>query len=281
MICIRFRGSFVPGTGYGRKLVFGKEGILMGSTRKVIPGYHFSMGVTFFYLSLILLLPLSAFVLYASGMGWEKFIGHATEYRALHGYFISLVCALMAAVVNAVFGLLLAWVLVRYEFPGKRIMDGLIDLPFALPTAVAGIALTTLYAENGWLGRFFYAAGIPTAFSVVGITIALIFVGIPFVTRSVQPVLKDLDQQMEEAAGLLGAGKWLTFRQVIFPELVAPLLTGFSLAFARGIGEYGSVVFIAGNTPYETEIAPLLMWSSTRWIWYNVKKGHSIKSRGI
>lgn len=231
----------------------------MGSTRKVIPGYHFSMGVTFFYLSLILLLPLSAFVLYASGMGWEKFIGHATEYRALHGYFISLVCALMAAVVNAVFGLLLAWVLVRYEFPGKRIMDGLIDLPFALPTAVAGIALTTLYAENGWLGRFFYAAGIPTAFSVVGITIALIFVGIPFVTRSVQPVLKDLDPQMEEAAGLLGAGKWLTFRRVIFPELVAPLLTGFSLAFARGIGEYGSVVFIAGNTPYETEIAPLLI----------------------
>lgn len=231
----------------------------MSGARKVIPGYHFTMGITFFYLSLILLLPLAAFVLYAGGMGVEKFIEHATEYRIVHGYIVSFACAFAAAVVNAVFGLLLAWVLVRYDFPGKRIMDGLIDLPFALPTAVAGIALTTLYVENGWLGRFFYAVGIPSAFSVTGITIALIFVGIPFVTRSVQPVLKDLDPQMEEAAEMMGANKWLTFRRVIFPELVAPLMTGFALAFARGIGEYGSVVFIAGNMPFETEIAPLLI----------------------
>ncbi len=155
--------------------------------------------------------------------------------------------------------MLLAWVLVRYDFPGKRLLDGLIDLPFALPTAVAGIALTTLYADNGWLGNFLYGIGIPSAFSPFGITIALVFVGIPFVTRSVQPVLRDIDVQAEEAARMMGAGDWLIFRRVIFPELVSPLLTGFSLAFARGIGEYGSVVFIAGNLPYETEIAPLLI----------------------
>ena len=231
----------------------------MGSASHVIPGYRFTLGITFFYLSLILLLPLAAFVLYASGMGWEKFIAHATEYRMVHGYLVSFGCALAAAIINAFFGLVLAWVLVRYEFPGKCVIDGLIDLPFALPTAVAGIALTTLYVETGWLGQFFYAVGIPSAFSVVGITIALVFVGIPFVTRNVQPVLRDLDPQMEEAAGLLGAGKWMTFRRVIFPELVTPLLTGFALAFARGIGEYGSVVFIAGNMPFETEIAPLLI----------------------
>ena len=231
----------------------------MGSSSKIIPGFHFTMGITFFYLSLIFLLPLAAFVFFASGMGWEKFIDKAFEYRIVHGYWMSFSCALAAAVINSFFGLLLAWILVRYDFPGKRIMDGLIDLPFALPTAVAGIALTTLYVETGWMGQFLYAFGIPSAFSAVGITIALVFVGIPFVTRSVQPVLKDLEPEIEEAAAILGAGKWLTFRKVIFPELVAPLLTGFALAFARGIGEYGSVVFIAGNTPFETEIAPLLI----------------------
>ncbi|MBO6305066.1 MAG: sulfate ABC transporter permease subunit CysT [Selenomonadaceae bacterium] len=227
--------------------------------RKVIPGFPFTLGLTMFYLSIILLLPLAAFVFFAGGMGWEKFVAKATEWRIVHGYIISFACALSAALINSVFGLILAWTLVRYDFPGKRVMDGLIDLPFALPTAVAGIALTTLYTENGWLGQFFYAIGVPTAFSAVGITIALIFVGIPFVTRSVQPVLKDLDRQTEEAAMLLGASKWLTFQKIIFPELVSPLLTGFALAFARGIGEYGSVVFIAGNKPFETEIAPLLI----------------------
>ena len=231
----------------------------MKGKRKIIPGYSFTLGVTFFYLSLILLIPLAAFVLYASGMGWEKFWAEIMDFRVFHAYAISFGCALAAAVVNAVFGLLLAWVLVRYEFPGKRILDGLIDLPFALPTAVAGIALTTLYAENGWLGQYLYAVGIPSAFSVFGITVALVFVGIPFVTRSVQPVLRDLDPQLEEAAQMLGADDWRTFRSVIFPELLPPLLTGFALAFARGIGEYGSVVFIAGNLPYATEIAPLLI----------------------
>lgn len=235
------------------------EVFFMRAAAHVIPGYRFTLGITFFYLSMILLIPLAAFLLYASGMGVGKFLAVATELRVVHAYLVSFGTSLAAALVNAVFGLLLAWVLVRYDFPGKRLLDGLIDLPFALPTAVAGIALTTLYAENGWLGQFFYAAGIPSAFSVLGITIALVFVGIPFVARSVQPVLEGLDPQLEEAAEMLGASRWLTFRRVVFPELLSPLLTGFALAFARGIGEYGSVVFIAGKLPYETEIAPLLI----------------------
>ena len=231
----------------------------MIATRHVIPGFRLTFGITFFYLSLILLLPLAAFLLYASGMGLSKFFDVVCDVRVFHAYEVSFGTSLAAASLNAVAGLVLAWVLVRYDFPGKRILDGLIDLPFALPTAVAGIALTTLYAENGWLGRFFYAAGVPSAFSVLGITIALVFVGIPFVARSVQPVLRDLDPSLEEAATMLGASPWQAFRRVVLPELVSPLLTGFALAFARGIGEYGSVVFIAGNLPYETEIAPLLI----------------------
>ena len=231
----------------------------MAATKHVIPGFRFTLGITFFYLSLILLLPLAAFLLYSSGMGLAKFFDVVCDVRVFHAYEVSFGTSFAAACINAVFGLLLAWVLVRYDFPGKRILDGLIDLPFALPTAVAGIALTTLYAENGWLGQFFFSAGIPSVFSVLGITIALVFVGIPFVARSVQPVLRDLDPSLEEAARMFGASPWQTFRHVIFPELVSPLLTGFALAFARGIGEYGSVVFIAGNLPYETEIAPLLI----------------------
>ena len=231
----------------------------MAAARQVIPGFHFTLGITFFYLSLILLLPLAAFLLYASGMGLTKFLAVVVDPRVFHAYAVSFGTSFAAALVNAAFGLLLAWVLVRYDFPGKRLLDGLLDLPFALPTAVAGIALTTLYAENGWLGQFFYGLGIPSAFSVFGITIALIFVGLPFVARSVQPVLRDLDPSLEEAAMLFGASPWLTFRRVVLPELVSPLLTGFALAFARGLGEYGSVVFIAGNLPYETEIAPLLI----------------------
>lgn len=231
----------------------------MSKAGRVIPGYHLTWGITIFYLSLILIIPLGAFLLYNLGMGWDKFWQTVTDYRVLHAYYISLGTSLVAALVNALFGLLLAWVLVRYDFLGRRLMDGLIDLPFALPTAVAGIALTTLYAENGWLGQFFFALGIPSVFSVLGITIALIFVGLPFTARSVQPVLGELDGQLEEAAEILGADAWTTFRRVILPELRTPLLTGFALAFARGIGEYGSVVFIAGNLPYETEIAPLLI----------------------
>lgn len=225
----------------------------------VIPGYGLTLGITLTFVSLFLFIPLAAFVLYAGGMGLDKFISAVTDYRNVHAYGVSFFCALAAAVINAVFGLILAWVLVRYDFKGRKVMDALIDLPFALPTAVAGIALTTLYAENGPLGSILYSIGIKSAFSPLGITIALIFVGIPFVARSVQPVLRELDPQLEEAANLFGAGNWTIFSKVIFPELVSPLLTGFALAFARGIGEYGSVVFIAGNMPYETEIAPLMI----------------------
>lgn len=225
----------------------------------VIPGRHLTLGITLTFMSLFLLIPLAAFILFAGGMGIEKFWSAVTDWRNVHAYGVSFFCALVAGLVNVVFGLIVAWVLVRYDFKGKKIMDGLIDLPFALPTAVAGIALTTLYAQNGPLGSILYSFGIESAFSPLGITIALIFVGIPFVARSVQPVLKELDPQLEEAANLFGAGNWTIFRRVIFPELVPPLLTGFALAFARGIGEYGSVVFIAGNMPYETEIAPLMI----------------------
>lgn len=225
----------------------------------VIPGRKLTLGITLSYVSLFLFIPLAAFVLFASGMGLEKFVTAVTDWRNVHAYGVSFFCALAAGLINAVFGLIIAWVLVRYNFRGKKIMDALIDLPFALPTAVAGIALTTLYAQTGPLGSIFYSVGIESAFSPMGITIALVFVGIPFVARSVQPVLKELDPQLEEAANLFGAGNWTIFSKVIFPELLPPLLTGFALAFARGIGEYGSVVFIAGNMPYETEIAPLMI----------------------
>lgn len=225
----------------------------------VIPGHHLTLGITLSFVSLFLFIPLAAFILFTSGMGIEKFISAVTDYRNVHAYGVSFFCALAAAIINSIFGLILAWVLVRYDFKGRKIMDALIDLPFALPTAVAGIALTTLYAQNGPLGKIFYSVGIESAFSPFGITVALIFVGIPFVARSVQPVLKELDPQLEEAANLFGANNWTIFSKVIFPELVSPLLTGFALAFARGIGEYGSVVFIAGNMPFETEIAPLMI----------------------
>lgn len=226
---------------------------------EVIPGKNLTLGITLTFVSLFLFIPLAAFILFASGMGFEKFFSAVTDWRNVHAYLISFFCALAAGIINSIFGLIIAWVLVRYEFRGKKFMDALIDLPFALPTAVAGISLTTLYAQNGLLGKIFYNFGIETAFSPIGITIALIFVGIPFVARSVQPVLKNLDPQLEEAANLFGAGNFTIFSKIIFPELFSPLLTGFALAFARGIGEYGSVVFIAGNMPYETEIAPLMI----------------------
>lgn len=233
----------------------------MAGRKHIIPGFRFGMGLTLFYLFLIVLIPLVSLVLKASGMGWDKFLAAVLDPRTMHSYYVSFGCAFIAAGINGFFGMILAWVLVRYEFPGKKIMDGLIDLPFALPTAVAGIALTSLYSENGWIGKLLYAMGIQSAFSLLGITIALVFIGIPFVTRSIQPVLEELDRQYEEAAKTLGADQWTIFRRVIFPELLSPLLTGFGLAFARGIGEYGSVVFIAGNMPYQTEIAPLMIMS--------------------
>lgn len=241
----------------------------MKRQKRVIPGFKLSMGITLIYLSLIVLIPLGTVILKGSEMGLDGFIKIVTDPRVLSGYKISFLSAFIAAIINAFFGLILAWVLVRYDFPFKRVVDGFIDLPFALPTAVAGIALTTLYSENGWLGKWLYSIGIESSFSVFGIVIALIFIGIPFVVRTVQPVLAELDVQYEEAATMLGASRFKTFMKVIFPEIFPPLLTGFGLAFARGLGEYGSVVFIAGNMPMKTEIAPLLIMSKLEQYDYN------------
>ena len=219
------------------------------------------MGVTLAMLSCLILIPLASIFLNACQLTFRDFIDVVTSKQVLSGYVVSLSCAFIAAVINGVIGLILAWVLVRYDFPGKKILDGMIELPFALPTAVAGIALTSLYSDQGWIGAIFARAGIKIAYTRIGITIAMVFVGIPFVVRSVQPVLEKLDRQYEEAAMMLGAGKTKIFFRVTLPELFPALLAGFGLAFARGIGEYGSVVFIAGNIPYKTQIAPLLIMS--------------------
>lgn len=229
--------------------------------KQIIPGFGVSMGVTITLLSLIVLIPMASMVFNASHMGIGKFIETITNKRVLSGYLVSFSCSFIAASINAVFGVLLAWVLVRYDFPFKRFIDGLIELPFALPTAVAGIALTTLYSDKGMIGSFLARLGIQVSYTKLGITVAMIFIGIPFVVRTIQPVLEDLDFQYEEAANVLGASKMQTFFKVIFPELRPAMLTGFGLAFARGVGEYGSVVFIAGNIPFKTEIAPLLIMS--------------------
>ncbi len=227
--------------------------------RSTLPGFHLSLGYTVFYLSLIVLIPLSMLFIKTTSLGWEEFVKIITAPRTLAAYRLSFGAALVAAAVNVVFGFIIAWVLARYTFPGKRIVDALIDFPFALPTAVAGIALTTLYSSNGLLGQHLYKIGIQSAYSTFGVTIALIFIGLPFVVRTIEPILQDLDPELEEAAASLGAGRWQTFWRVIFPLLFPPLLTGFNLAFAQGIGEYGSVIFIAGNMPNKTEIAPLLI----------------------
>lgn len=227
--------------------------------RHLLPGFGLSMGYTIFYLSVIVMFPLSALFLKSVSMGLGKFWDTVTDDRVLASYRISITTSLSAALINAVFGLLVAWVLVRYKFPGKKIIDAMVDLPFALPTAVAGIALTSIYSENGWMGSLFAKIGIKSAYSPMGITIALIFIGLPFVVRTVQPVLEELDKEIEEAAASLGAYRLKTFFRVILPEVVPALLTGFALAFSRGIGEYGSVVFISGNMPMKTEIAPLLI----------------------
>ena len=227
--------------------------------KQVLPGFGLTLGTSILYLCLIVLIPLSAAFTRASGLGWERFWKVITAPRVLASYKISFGASLGAASINLVFGLLVAWVLVRYRFPGKRLVDGIVDLPFALPTAVAGIALTQVYAPTGWLGKPLLSLGIRAAYSQLGILVAMTFIGIPFVVRTVQPVLEDLDQQFEEAARSLGASAVQTFRRVILPEMLPALLTGFALAFARALGEYGSVVFISGNLPFKTEIVPLLI----------------------
>lgn len=236
---------------------------------KIIPGFNLTLGIAITYLSLMILLPLSTIFLKTANMGFYEFMESAFNKRVLHAYMISFLTAFIAAAINVIFGLIIAWVIVRYDFPLKKVLDGMIDLPFALPTSVAGIALTTLYSEKGWIGKILLKFGVKGSYSVVGITIALIFIGIPFVTRSVQPVLEELDKSVEEASYTLGAKPSYLFWKVILPELRSPALTGFSLAFARGIGEYGSVVFISGNMPMKTEIAPLLIMTKLEQFDYN------------
>jgi sulfate transport system permease protein len=229
------------------------------SRRRVLPGFGLTMGFTLFYLSLIVLIPLSAVFLKTSTMSWARFWAAISDPRALASYRLTFGASFLAALINLVFGFLVAWVLVRYTFPGKKIIDGLVDLPFALPTAVAGVTLTAIYSGNGWLGRPLEAIGIKAAYSRLGIVIALTFIGLPFVVRTVQPVLEGLDAAMEEAAVSLGAGRFTTFRRVILPVVAPAAVTGFTLAYARAIGEYGSVIFISGNMPMRTEITPLLI----------------------
>jgi len=227
--------------------------------RRVLPGFKLTLGFTLFYLSVIVLIPLSALVFKTFTLSWEQFVVAVSSPRVLASYRLTFGASFLAALVNAVAGLLVAWVLVRYSFPGKKIVDALVDLPFALPTAVAGISLTALLASNGWIGSILEPQGIKLAFTPAGIVIALIFIGLPFVVRTVQPVLEDAEKELEEAATCLGATRWQTFRHVIFPSIAPALLTGFAMAFARAIGEYGSVIFIAGNMPMVSEITPLII----------------------
>ena len=227
--------------------------------RAVLPGFGLTIGLTLTYLTLVVLIPLSTTFFRSAAMGWEAFRAAVTASRVLASYRLTFGASFAAAVINVVFGVLAAWVLTRYRFPGRRLMDALVDLPFALPTAVAGIALTALYAPNGWLGSRLVPLGITVAFAPLGVVVALTFIGLPYVVRTVQPVLQDLESEIEEAAASLGATRWQTFRRVLLPALAPAIGTGFALAFARAIGEYGSVVFISGNMPMQTEIAPLLI----------------------
>jgi len=231
------------------------------SAARVLPGFGLSLGYALVYLSLLVLLPLAALVAKSTTLSALAFWEIATSERALAAYRVTFGCALFAATVNAVFGLIAAWVLVRYAFPGKRVVDALVDLPFALPTAVAGITLTTLYAGTGWIGRYLEPAGLKVAFTPTGIVVALIFIGLPFVVRTLQPVIEDIEPEIEEAAATLGATRAQTFMRVLLPAIFPALLTGFTLAFSRAIGEYGSVIFIAGNMPLISEITPLLITS--------------------
>lgn len=230
-------------------------------SKRVIPGFGVSFGITIAILGIVVIIPLCSLVIFSAQLSFSEFIATVTRPRVLSSYKVSIMTALIASLVNAVMGLIIAWVLVRYDFPFKRLLDGLIELPFALPTAVAGISLTHLTVKNGWVGSVFAKFGIDVAYTRFGIVIALIFIGIPFVVRSVQPVLEKVEADYEEAANILGASRVQTFFRVIFPEIRPALIAGFTMAFARCIGEYGSVVFIAGNTPYKTEIAPLMIMS--------------------
>ena len=228
-------------------------------TPSVIPGFGVTLGFSLAYLALIILIPLSGLAWRSASLGWADFWAIATDRRTLAALEISFGASLVAAAVNLVFGTIVAWVLVRYDFPGRRVVDAMVDLPFALPTAVAGIALTSLYAPNGWIGRLLDPLGIKVAYTPLGIVIALIFIGLPFVVRTVQPVMEEIDREVEEAAATLGANRWQTISRVLAPGLTPAIVTGFALAFARAVGEYGPVIFIAGNLPYVSEIAPLLI----------------------
>lgn len=263
------------------RFIFPMVGCLMKFLSKnkrmsVLPGFGLTLGFTLFYMSIIVLVPL-AFLFFKTGqMGWSAMWEVVSAPRVVASYKLSFLTALIAAAFNAAIGLIIAWVFTRYTFPGKKILDALIDLPFALPTAVAGITLTTLFASNGWLGKYLEPFGIKAAFTPVGITIALIFIGMPFVVRTVQPIIQDLDRQIEEAATMLGSSRIQTFMLVIFPQLLPALLTGFALAFARALGEYGSVVFIAGNMPMKTEIAPLLIMTKLEQFDYDGAAGIAV-----
>jgi sulfate/thiosulfate transport system permease protein len=242
-------GGIAPSTGAPQRR----------ATRRVLPGFGLALGYTLFYLSVIVLIPLSALLFKTFTLSWDQFWVAVTSPRVLASYRLTFGASLLAALVNLFAGLLVAWVLVRYKFPGKKIVDALVDLPFALPTAVAGISLTALLAGNGWIGQFTEPLGIKLAFTPAGVVIALIFIGLPFVVRTVQPVLEDAEKELEEAAMCLGATRWQTFTRVILPSILPALLTGFAMAFARAIGEYGSVIFIAGNMPMVSEITPLII----------------------
>lgn len=225
----------------------------------VLPGFGPTLGFTIFYLSLVVLIPLSALVFKTAEISWREFLEVVTDSRVVASYKVTFGAALVAASINAVFGVLTAWVLVRYRFPGRKLVDALVDLPFALPTAVAGITLATIYAQNGWIGQFLEPLGIKVAFTPLGIMVAMVFIGLPFVVRTVQPVIEELDAELEEAAACLGANRLQTLMKVIFPLLLPSILTGFALSFARAVGEYGSIIFIAGNMPMISEITPLLI----------------------
>ncbi len=229
------------------------------ASRRVLPGFGLTLGFTIGYLSLIVLIPLAAVFLKTATLSWDQFVAQITAPRAVASYRLTFGASFLAASINAVFGLILAWALVRYSFPGKKLVDALVDLPFALPTAVAGISLAAIYAKNGWIGQYLEPMGLKIAFTPTGVLVALVFIGLPFVVRTVQPVLEDLDTEYEEAAASLGASRWQTVTRVVLPALFPALLTGFALAFARAVGEYGSVIFIAGNMPMISEITPLII----------------------